>query len=66
MRIVLDAMGSDTHPNPEILAAIEASNRWGDTTLLVGPEDLLLPMLDSHEASKAVRPPTPWLWAWSW
>lgn len=53
MRIVLDAMGSDTHPNPEILAAIEASKRWGDTILLVGPEDLLLPMLDSHDASKA-------------
>ena len=53
MRIVLDAMGSDTHPNPEILAAIEASKRWGDTIYLVGPEDLLLPMLDSEEASKA-------------
>ena len=41
MRIILDAMGSDTHPTPEVQAAIEASQLFGDEILLVGPADLL-------------------------
>ena len=41
MRIALDAMGSDTHPVPELSAVVEASKRWADPILLVGPEDLL-------------------------
>jgi glycerol-3-phosphate acyltransferase PlsX len=52
MRIVLDAMGSDTHPSPEIKASIEAANRWGETILLVGQEDLLKPLLESHTYPK--------------
>ena len=38
MRIVLDAMGSDTHPGPEVNAALEAYKLWGEPILLVGPE----------------------------
>lgn len=38
MRIVLDAMGSDTHPAPEVEAALEAFARWGDPVILTGPE----------------------------
>jgi glycerol-3-phosphate acyltransferase PlsX len=38
MRIVLDAMGSDTHPAPEIQAAIQAYHLWGDPITLVGPQ----------------------------
>ncbi|NIM92640.1 MAG: phosphate acyltransferase PlsX [Anaerolineales bacterium] len=49
MRIVLDAMGTDTHPEPEVLAAIEAGDRWGDPILLTGPEDVLKPRLESLE-----------------
>ncbi len=45
MRIVLDAMGSDDHPEPEIQAALEVSKRWEETLLLTGPEDLLQPRL---------------------
>lgn len=41
MRIVLDAMGSDTHPEPELDAAAQAASRWGDPVLLVGPQELL-------------------------
>ena len=41
MRIVLDAMGSDTHPEPEIAAAMLAAAQWGDPILLVGPQDVL-------------------------
>lgn len=48
MRIALDAMGSDTHPEPEIGAAIEAARTWGDTILLAGPQELLQPKLDAQ------------------
>jgi glycerol-3-phosphate acyltransferase PlsX len=34
-------MGSDTHPIPEIQAALEAQRLWGDRVILCGPEELL-------------------------
>jgi glycerol-3-phosphate acyltransferase PlsX len=37
MRIVLDAMGSDTCPEPEVRAAVEAVQLFGDQIYLVGP-----------------------------
>jgi phosphate acyltransferase len=53
MRIVLDAMGSDTHPEPEIKAAVEASQRFGEEMILVGPMDLLEPRLKSIGGAQA-------------
>jgi glycerol-3-phosphate acyltransferase PlsX len=50
MKIVLDAMGSDNYPVPEVLAAIEAAKRFGDEILLVGQEDKLKPLLAEHGA----------------
>lgn len=41
MRIVLDAMGSDTCPDPEVEAAVQAARQWGDPILLVGREEEL-------------------------
>lgn len=41
MRIVLDAMGSDTYPDPEIQASIEASRLYSDEIILVGAEEQL-------------------------
>jgi glycerol-3-phosphate acyltransferase PlsX len=38
MRIVLDAMGSDDHPMPEVQAAIEAYQHWGEPVILTGPK----------------------------
>jgi glycerol-3-phosphate acyltransferase PlsX len=38
MRIVLDAMGSDTHPAPEVQAALEAYRRWDEPVILTGPK----------------------------
>jgi glycerol-3-phosphate acyltransferase PlsX len=55
MRIVLDAMGSDHHPDPEVQAAVEAGNQFGDEILLVGPEDLLMPKLEALGGSSKVR-----------
>ncbi len=39
MAIVLDAMGSDDHPIPEIQAALEL-RKQGEEVLLVGKKDL--------------------------
>ena len=41
MRIVLDAMGSDDHPAPEIQAALQAYERWQEPIILTGPQEVL-------------------------
>ncbi len=41
MAIVLDAMGSDARPDPEVEAAVTASNLYNEQILLVGPEEEL-------------------------
>ena len=45
MRIVLDAMGSDTYPEPEVQAAVDAARLFGDQIILVGNQEQLLPRL---------------------
>jgi glycerol-3-phosphate acyltransferase PlsX len=40
-RIVLDAMGSDQHPGPEVDAALASAKRWPDPLILCGPRELL-------------------------
>jgi glycerol-3-phosphate acyltransferase PlsX len=49
MRIVVDAMGSDDHPQPEIDAVIQAAEQWSEPILLVGQKELLQPMLDARK-----------------
>ncbi len=41
MAIVLDAMGSDDYPEPEILAAIELKQKFNENVILVGKQELL-------------------------
>lgn len=41
MRIVLDAMGSDLHPDPEIQGAVDAARTLGSEIILVGQEEVL-------------------------
>ena len=55
MRIVLDAMGSDHHPDPEVQAAVTAVQKFGDEILLVGNEDILKPKLEALGASDKVK-----------
>jgi len=55
MRIVLDAMGSDNYPDPEVKAAFEAGEQFGDQILLVGQVDLLRPKLDALGGSDKVK-----------
>lgn len=45
MRIVLDAMGSDNHPMPELEAAKMAVQSWEDEITLVGQEEKLTPYI---------------------
>lgn len=54
MHIVLDAMGSDDCPEPELEAAEEAVKQFGDEIILVGPEQQLKPRLEARGV-KGVR-----------
>lgn len=45
MKIVLDAMGSDNHPAPELEAAVKAAELFGVEIILTGHQDILNPRL---------------------
>jgi glycerol-3-phosphate acyltransferase PlsX len=47
MKIVLDGMGSDQYPGPEVTAAVQAALEFGDEIILTGKEDLLAAALES-------------------
>jgi glycerol-3-phosphate acyltransferase PlsX len=51
MRIVLDAMGSDTCPGPELAAAAESTRLFGEEIILVGPAEDLKARLSGIDAS---------------
>jgi len=51
MRIVLDAMGSDNCPSPEIEASIEAVRLFSEEIILTGPDELLQKEFDSIKAA---------------
>lgn len=56
MRIVLDAMGSDNCPEPEIQASVEAARLFGDEIILVGPvEKLKARSMDSDSNIRLVN-----------
>jgi phosphate acyltransferase len=52
MTIILDAMGSDRYPDPEIEAALTATELFGEEIILVGKEDLIRPKLDALNTKK--------------
>lgn len=55
MRIVLDAMGSDNHPGPEVEAAARAARAWGDEILLVGQQDRIGELITDDYPEDLVR-----------
>ncbi len=48
MRLVVDAMGSDHFPVPDVAGAVEAANAYRDTIILVGDEGLIREELTKH------------------
>lgn len=53
MTIILDAMGSDDRPDPEVQAAVTASSQFGEEIILVGDETLLREKLSSIQGDKS-------------
>lgn len=51
--IVLDAMGSDQRPHPELEGAIQATANWDIDIILVGDESTLQKCLDALPADKS-------------
>jgi len=50
-RIVVDAMGSDNYPTPDVEGAIMAAREYGAEIILVGDESKIKPVLDKALAS---------------
>ncbi len=51
MRIVLDAMGSDRYPQPDVEGAVQAAREFGVDIVLVGQRDVVERELAKHDAS---------------
>jgi len=51
MRIVLDAMGSDNYPVPDVAGAVLAAREWGDEIILVGREEIIRQELARHDVA---------------
>jgi glycerol-3-phosphate acyltransferase PlsX len=51
MRIVVDAMGSDNHPQPDVAGAVQAAREWGEEIILVGDEAQITPILTAEAGS---------------
>lgn len=59
MRIAVDAMGSDSHPQPDVAGSVMAARTYGDTIILVGDQALIEAELAKHDTaglSLEVRP----------
>jgi glycerol-3-phosphate acyltransferase PlsX len=55
-RIVVDAMGSDNHPTPDVEGAVTACREYGVEIILVGDESKVGPVLASyHPGSLPIR-----------
>lgn len=48
MRIVVDAMGTDTHPQADVAGSVLAAREFGDTIILVGDEQRIRAELAKH------------------
>ena len=49
MRIVLDAMGSDHYPEPDVAGAVMAARAYGVEIILVGDEKIVQPALTAQQ-----------------
>ncbi len=51
MRIVVDAMGSDDYPQPDVAGAVAAARRFGDEIILVGDAQTLEREVKKHDTT---------------
>lgn len=51
MRIIVDAMGSDTYPAPDVAGAVLAAREWGDPITLVGDRPKIEAELAKYQTS---------------
>lgn len=51
MRIVVDAMGSDSYPDPDVAGAVLAAREFGDDIILVGDETVIKKALSQHNTA---------------
>jgi glycerol-3-phosphate acyltransferase PlsX len=49
MRIVLDAMGTDHFPGPDVEGAVLAAREWGDEIILIGDQTRVQAELDNYD-----------------
>ena len=52
VRIVVDAMGSDNFPVPDVEGAVQAAREYGVEIILVGDEAIIKPALDAQNAGR--------------
>lgn len=50
-RIVVDAMGSDNHPKPDVEGAVQAAREYGVAIILVGDEAQIRPLLNAQNTN---------------
>ena len=48
-KIVVDAMGSDNYPTPDVMGAVMAAREYGVEIILVGDESKIKPVLNTQE-----------------
>lgn len=51
MRIVLDAMGSDNHPVPDVAGGVQAAREYGGTIIFVGDQAQIKAELGKHDTT---------------
>ena len=51
MKIVVDAMGTDNRPGPDVEGAVLAAREWGTHVILVGDEKLVRAEIDKHNTA---------------
>ncbi len=51
MKIVVDAMGSDNFPAPDVEGAVRAAREWGDDIILVGDKAIIQNELGKHDTA---------------
>jgi phosphate acyltransferase len=51
MRIVIDAMGSDDHPGPDVAGGVMAAREFGDEIILVGDQARIEAELAKHDTA---------------